>query len=78
MPNTARLIRAGDSQIVRLPASCPINADEVVIEAVADGLLLRPRKQPWAEYFAALEPLEDFPDDIPALVDRKPAPDLDA
>lgn len=39
---TSRVFKSGNSQAVRIPAGYRLNTDEVTIEQVPEGLLLRP------------------------------------
>lgn len=39
---TSRVFKSGNSQAVRIPAGYRFNTDEVTIEQVPEGLLLRP------------------------------------
>lgn len=76
MSMSAKLFMNGRSQAIRWPAKLRINADEVLIEPMAQGYLLQPKHSPqnnlgdWLSHFyATTEPL---PDDF--LAERDDAP----
>ena len=43
---TTRVFKSGNSQAVRIPSRYRLDADEVTIERVSEGLLLRPVDEP--------------------------------
>jgi antitoxin VapB len=47
-----RVFRAGNSQAVRIPKAFELPEGEVVIERRAGGLLVKPRRGGWEEFFA--------------------------
>lgn len=69
IPRITTVFRNGGSQAVRIPAEYRFETDEVVIERVGDGLLLRPARRDWASFFA--DP-RVAPDDF--LADRPDEP----
>ena len=78
MQPTTKVFQSGNSQAVRIPSSFKLDAQEVTIERFGEGLLIRPLRNSWADYFATLSPLEDYPDELPALPDSKPDVDFDS
>lgn len=76
MPLTARVFMSGRSQALRLPARLRLQASQVRIEQMGNGLWLQPETPPeqdmgqWLrQFYASTEPL---PDDF--LADRQDAP----
>ena len=66
-----RVFRAGNSQAVRIPKAFELPEGEVVIERRAGGLLVRPRRRGWDDFFA--KPSLDIDLDAAAL--RATGPD---
>lgn len=66
-----RVFRAGNSQAVRIPKAFELPEGEVVIERRAGGLLVKPRRGGWEDFFAA--PALDLDMDASAL--RATAPE---
>ncbi|HEX4481460.1 MAG TPA: hypothetical protein VH082_11655 [Rudaea sp.] len=60
-----RVFRAGNSQAVRIPKAFELPEGEVVIERRAGGLLVKPRRGGWQEFFA--KPSLDIDLDAAAL-----------
>ncbi|MDK6493591.1 AbrB/MazE/SpoVT family DNA-binding domain-containing protein [Corynebacterium coyleae] len=62
---TSRVFKSGNSQAVRIPAGYRLDADEVTIEQVPGGLLLKPVEASMSEVvrrfreFQAAEGIED-------------------
>jgi virulence-associated protein VagC len=46
-----RVFRAGNSQAVRIPKAFELPEGEVVIERRSGGLLVKPRRRGWNEFF---------------------------
>lgn len=58
---TAKVFTTGRSQAVRLPKAFRFDTDEVTIERVGDGIVLRPKRTDddwWAEVTQALNGFE--------------------
>lgn len=58
---TAKVFTTGRSQAVRLPKAFRFDTDEVTIERVGDGIVLRPKRTDedwWAEVVQALSGFE--------------------
>ena len=66
-----RVFRAGNSQAVRIPKAFELPEGEVVIERRAGGLLVKPRRGGWEDFFA--KPSLDIDLDAHAL--RATAPE---
>jgi len=66
-----RVFRAGNSQAVRIPKAFELPEGEVIIERRAGGLLVRPRRGGWEDFFA--KPSLDIDLDAAAL--RATAPE---
>lgn len=49
---TTRVFRAGNSQAVRIPKAFELPEGEVIIERRAGGLLVKPRRGGWEDFFA--------------------------
>jgi virulence-associated protein VagC len=47
-----RVFRAGNSQAVRIPKAFELPEGEVVIERRAGGLLVKPKRGGWQDFFA--------------------------
>lgn len=77
MRTMTKVFKSGNSQAVRIPGAFKLDVEEVSIEKLGDGLLIRPPRAPWADYFAEMQPLEDFPDSIEPLADTRPNIDFD-
>lgn len=68
--DTAKVFMNGRSQAVRLPKEYRFEDDEVYINKVGNVVMLYPKDDPWASFFAGAnmftddfmsEPLEDRP-----------------
>lgn len=66
-----RVFRAGNSQAVRIPKAFELPEGEVVIERRAGGLLVKPRRGGWEDFFA--KPSLDI--DMDAVALRATAPE---
>ena len=68
----------GRSQAVRLPKEFRFDTDEVTVEAMGDGVILRPRhrrqEQWWAEMQKVIGQFEGMPEEIER--DRSPPRDV--
>ena len=58
---TAKIIRSGNSQAVRIPKEFELEGDEVEIQRQGSTLVLRPKRVSWT---ALTESLERFTDDF--------------
>ncbi len=58
---TAKILRSGNSQAVRIPKEFQMQGEEVEIERKGELLLLRPRKRSWDAFS---ESLHKFTDDF--------------
>ncbi len=81
MPKTAKVFMSGRSQAVRLPVEFRFDCREVFIEKQGDAVVLRPKPQSWADFFARAPRVpEDFladrVDELPQ--DREFFHDVDA
>ena len=70
MPIEAKIFRNVVNQAVRIPVELSFDTDIVIIERVADGILLRPKRSDgWQAFFADPEltlPEEfEVPEDMP-------------
>ena len=76
--SVAKVFMNGRSQAVRLPKEFRFDADEVTVERVGDGVMLRPRHRTrerwWAELKGVLGQFEGMPDEIER--DRSPPREL--
>ena len=74
---TAKVFMNGRSQAVRLPKEFRFDTDEVTVERLGDGIILRPRHRTREEWWAQLQEVlgqfEGMPDDIER--DRTPPRD---
>ncbi len=66
----ARIFRNGTNQAVRIPVELSFDTDTVIIERVAGGILLRPKRDGgWRDFFAnhelTLPEAFELPDDLP-------------
>ncbi len=53
MPLEAKIFRNGANQAVRIPVELSFDTDTVIIERVADGVMLRPKRSGgWRDFFA--------------------------
>lgn len=78
MTATAKLFMNGRSQAVRLPAEFRMQGTEVLIEKVADTLVLREKPSGWDDFFAKpSETPEDFLADRGADRCQEPPQDRD-
>lgn len=67
---TAKVFTSGGSQAVRLPKEYRFDDDEVYINKVGNVVMLYPKQEKWANFFAALDMfsddyLEELPEDLP-------------
>jgi len=70
---TARVIKSGNSQAIRLPREFQIDAGEVQIFRQKGDLVLRPLRKSWQDYFARGRRFcDDFP---PTIDDQSPSED---
>ncbi len=61
MSEIAKLFTTGRSQAVRLPKAFRFEGREVFIRREGDQVILSPRPESWAEFFASeTRPTEDF------------------
>jgi len=59
---TARIVKIGRSQAVKIPKRFRFATDEVFIERDGDRVILTPHPHSWKEYFASAPRLStDFP-----------------
>lgn len=58
---TAKIIKSGGSQVIRLPRLYRINGKEVYIKKVPEGTLLIEQNDPWASFEKCLT---EFPSDF--------------
>ena len=56
---TAKLLKNGRSQAVRLPKECRFNADEVAINKVGDIVILMPKENKWSGFLNSLDLFSD-------------------
>lgn len=58
---TARILLEGDGQIIRLPESCCIKSDEVLVNRIGEIVMLVPKGNSLAGVLASLDMFtEDF------------------
>ena len=66
---TAKVVKSGGSQAIRIPKKYRFNTDEVFIEKRGESLILTPKPRSWDEYFADSRRFsDDFPDRIEDLL----------
>ena len=70
-----RVFRAGNSQAVRIPKAFELPEGEVLIERRAGGLLVKPRRGGWEDFFA--KPSLDIDLDAAALRATEPERPVD-
>ena len=56
---TAKIFMSGASQAVRLPKEFRFSADEVYIKRYQNMIMLIPKDDPWASFFASLDLFSD-------------------
>lgn len=72
---TAKIFKNGNSQAVRLPREYAFEGSEVLIRRVGRAVVLLPKDDPWADFWASLDL---FPADFievreqPELQEREP------
>lgn len=72
MTAITKVFKSGNSQAIRIPKEFRLDAKEVEIKKVDEGLLITPKKRNWDQFLKALEELkeediEGFLDDIEDL-----------
>ena len=72
MMETAKIIENDGGQTVRLPETCRLSVDEVLVRKLGDALLLVPKEKAWETF---MNGLRSFPDDF--LADGR-GPDVPA
>ena len=72
-PVVAKIFKNGNSQAVRLPKKFRFDTDEVLIERVVNGILIRPKLKDWNPLLNAIEALPDdfeFERETPEFKDK--------
>ncbi|NJO17472.1 MAG: AbrB/MazE/SpoVT family DNA-binding domain-containing protein [Thioploca sp.] len=61
MLSTAHVVQEGEYQLIKLPESIHLNAQQVFIKPVGQSLVLIPVENPWQSLFDSLDKFsEDF------------------
>lgn len=73
----AKVFMNGRSQAVRLPKEFRFDTPEVTVERMGDAVVLRPRKQTHAEWWAEMEQIFDAFEGMPDHIERDQTPARD-
>ena len=73
----AKVFMNGRSQAVRLPKAFRFDTDEVTVERVGDSIVLRPRRQTHAEWWAQIEAAINMFKGMPDYIERDQTPSRD-
>ena len=74
---TAKVFMNGRSQAVRLPKEFRFDTDEVTVERLGDGVILRPRRRTREEWWAQLQKVLGQFDGMPDEIERDRTPPRD-
>ena len=56
---TAKVLKNGGSQAIRLPKECRISSDEVMVNKIGDIVILLPKQNNWDSFMKAIEMFSD-------------------
>lgn len=70
----AKVFMNGRSQAVRLPKEFRFDTEEVTVERMGDAVVLRPRTQTHAEWWARIEAAMDAFEGMPDHIERDQTP----
>ena len=56
---TAKVLKNGGSQAIRLPKECRISSDEVMVNKIGDIVILLPKQNKWDSFMKAVDMFSD-------------------
>ena len=56
---TAKVLKNGRSQAIRLPKECQFSSDEVVVNKIDDIVILLPKENKWDSFMRAVDMFSD-------------------
>ena len=56
---TAKVLKNGRSQAIRLPKECQFSSDEVVVNKIGDIVILLPKENKWDSFMRAVDMFSD-------------------
>ena len=56
---TAKVLKNGRSQAIRLPKECRFSSDEVVVNKIGDIVILLPKENKWDSFMRAVDMFSD-------------------
>ena len=56
---TAKGVKNGRSQAIRLPKECQFSSDEVVVNKIGDIVILLPKENKWDSFMRAVDMFSD-------------------
>ena len=56
---TAKVLKNGRSQAIRLPKECQFSSDEVVVNKIGDIVILLPKENKWDSFMKAVDMFSD-------------------
>ena len=56
---TAKVLKNGGSQAIRLPKECRISSDEVMVNRIGDIVILLPKQNNWDSFMRAIDMFSD-------------------
>ena len=56
---TAKILKNGGSQAIRLPKECRISSDEVMVNKIGDIVILLPKQNNWDSFMKAIDMFSD-------------------
>ena len=56
---TAKILKNGGSQTIRLPKECRISSDEVMVNKIEDIVILLPKQNNWDSFMRAIDMFSD-------------------
>ena len=56
---TAKVLKNGGSQAIRLPKECRISSDEVMVNKIGDIVILLPKQNNWDSFMKAIDTFSD-------------------
>ena len=56
---TAKVLKNGGSQAIRLPKECRISSDEVMVNKIGDIVILLPKQNNWDSFMSAIDMFSD-------------------
>lgn len=56
---TAKVLKNGRSQAIRLPKECQFSSDEVVVNKIGDVVILLPKENKWDSFMRAVDMFSD-------------------